>query len=132
MRNQHGSTMAEVLLALFLLAVGILALVGVLAGGLNQMSRSEELTEAAYLARDFFENVRKLDPAVIPENASYDGDTPALDGFPPAPYPGFKIRGRQYNFKVETTRLGDFTVSLKVEVSWPDGGPVKYETYVTR
>lgn len=132
-RRDAGFSLAEMLLALLLLSVGVLALIGVFTGGLNLMSRSEEITSATQVGRNVMEQIKQMDPALIPDNADFDGTVAAnASGFPPAPYPNIERQGRNFDLRVQTERKGPHSVSVLVTVSWQDGGPLKFETYIAK
>ena len=132
-RGIRGFSLAEMLLALGLLSVGLLALIGVLTGGLHLMSKSEEITSATQVARSVIERIKDMEPAAVPENGTFGGSNLAnSSGFPPAPFPTTQSNGRTYDLTVTTTRVGPHTVSLEVTVTWEDGGKLTCETYLTK
>lgn len=139
--NQRGLTLAEVLMAAGLLATVLILLVGVFLGGLRLMQRSEVHTGATSIAREVLEVIEDkggfgalpdtdigIGQGVVFNGANPD---PAIDGFPPLPYPKAERDGREFLIRVETRNLGSSsqTTSPKgnrhtivlVTVSWEEG-----------
>lgn len=54
LRNEKGFTLLEIIAALTILATGILALVYMFSGGLNQVSQAERYLNGVYLAQQKF------------------------------------------------------------------------------
>lgn len=123
-----GLTLAEVLMAVGILAMVLIFVIGVFIGGLNLMERSEVHTDASSIGRELLETIEDEGGfAALPsDDVIFDGKvpTPRVDGFPPEPYPVAQ-RGREYTIRVEVRkppggerRLG----AVLVTVSWDDGG----------
>lgn len=134
----RGYSLAELVLAVGLVAVALLSLMSVFLSGVEMAGRSRDVNLATELARQTLEqlrfNVRKAGLDCIPAGTySYDGrlPTPSTGAaplqFPPAPYPGsgpFKVivTGEELN----PGRLK----AVAVEVVWGASGRVRLETHL--
>jgi type IV pilus assembly protein PilV len=79
--DQSGFTMVEVLIALIVLAIGLLGLAGLQASALRNDQAAFMRTQATVLAYDIADRMRANNAAVIAGNYSYD---PAADPAPVA------------------------------------------------
>ncbi len=127
-------SLVEVMIAVAILAVALLAILGVFIGGLELMAHSQEATVGHEIARAMLEEISAADRSTLPTaNSTFDGTVPTgqtLAGFPPAPYPEVVIDGRRYIISVQTRQVVGTTVSVAVEVSWGQPGGAKLETYL--
>lgn len=126
-RGRHGLTLAEVLFALAIIASVVLVVVGVFAGGIHLMNRSEKRTQASNLGGDLLEQIADEGGfSHLPDvDRVFDGrvpDAPDTSGFPPSPYPA----SGDYTVVVTTRVLTGVTRAVLVEVHW-DSGAVKLE-----
>jgi type II secretory pathway pseudopilin PulG len=114
----RGFTLTEVLLALGLITVALLALVGVLALSLRSSTQNRQATQAAQLAQQLFEEIRR-EGNCPSATVDYTGQ-PAVDGFPPAPYPGVQVEDTEYRLVVHGEPVGGRTglYAVKVNVLW--------------
>lgn len=123
-RRPRGLTLSELLISVGLLAVVILTIVGVFIGGLKLMNNSKVRTGASNIARQVLEAIEDEGGFVaLPDEESlFDGavPTPAVEGFPPAPYPVAQADGRDFTVVVETRNLGARARAVLVTVNWDD------------
>ncbi len=78
MRKQKGFSLIEVLVALVILSISLLALAGLMVQSTRNSSWGNHLTEAATLAQDRFERFRAVRPQTdIPEGTNFDQVTAA-------------------------------------------------------
>lgn len=133
-RRGRGLTVTEVVIALGILAVAILAIVAAFLGALELNSRSLEMSVATQVGRDFLEQAKENGYDKVPEGTfTYQGannDPPTADGFPPAPYPRVQANGRDYTLLVRVSTKGATLKVVAVEVSWGKQGRVILETYL--
>ena len=127
-------TVAEVIMALGILSIAILAIVAGFIGALELNSRSVEMAVATQVGRDFLERVKEQGYDKVPDGTfSYDGannDAPTAQGFPPNPYPRTTANGREHSLLVQVGTKGATLRLVTVEVSWGNKGRVILETYL--
>ena len=127
-------TVAEVVVALGILATAILAIVAGFIGALELNSRSLEMAVATQVGRDFLEQVKEQGYDKVPDgDYSYDGsknDARTAQGFPPDPYPQVTANGRVHSLLVRVTTKGATLKVVVVEVSWGNQGRIILETYI--
>ena len=114
---ERGFTLAEVVVALALTALSVLCLISVLIGSLRLLETSQEVTEATSLGRRLMENLQSFRP--LPEG-EFDGrlnQPPDARGFPPAPYPGCKLKF-DYRARVLVRHLDAWRDSVRVDIFW--------------
>jgi hypothetical protein len=127
-------TVAEVIMALGILATAILAIVAGFLGALELNSRSVEMAVATQVGRDFLERVKEQGYDRVPEGtftfrgASNDPRT-AL-GFPPDPYPRVTANERDHCLLVRVGTKGATLKVVSVEVTWGTKGRIILETYL--
>lgn len=117
MGSRKAMTLAEILLAVGLLAVAILALVALNTGGLRLMSSGRQHLAATDLAERVLDGARELGYSRIPVPKSFPPDANS-EGFPPAPYPGQQIDGYDYQISVKTQQVKNHLKSVEVKVSY--------------
>ena len=116
--SRRGFNLAEVLLAVFLITLALLAVVGVFTASLPFLSHNREAATASALARSLHEEM--LARGGLPTTPTlFRGSVPdpPVAGFPPAPYPRQQVEGRDYDFEVrvdpeEVPPLGERAQSL--------------------
>ena len=117
----RGLTLAEVVVATGLLTVVVVIVMGVFIGGLRLMSLSEQRTQATQMAQAMLESIADQGgfQALPDVDSAFDGKVPdaAVDGFPPAPYPG----NENLVIAVRTRVLTDTTRAALVTVRWASG-----------
>lgn len=116
---RRGINLAEIMLAVGILAVAMLALIGVFTSGLRLLAQSRDSQTATQLARQVLEQVRVS--GNVPHNAlTFDGSTPtpAVAGFPPAPYPTATVANLPFTLFVTTQPIRPDFVAVRVEVRW--------------
>lgn len=113
----RGLTLLEILLATALLSIAVLALMGVHLEGLRLARQGRDLTRATDLATALLEVTQDLGYHQIPPDATFQG-APAVNGFPPEPYPEVTLDGQRYQLKVVTQSRDLHLKSVLVEVSW--------------
>ena len=74
MRNERGFTLISVLIAVVILAIGILALAKTSAGVVRASAQASTRTEAVSVARAYMEDVRSRTPANLVSEAAVSVD----------------------------------------------------------
>lgn len=122
------------MLAVGLLAVAVLAVVGVFTSSLELMHHSENHSVASELGRELFETIRASGGyAFIPAGSNrFDGraNQPKVSGFPPDPYPEIQVDGRRYQFVVSVEEHPDLpdVRGVRIEIYWGTRGRTVLET----
>lgn len=125
-------SLAEVIIAVGVLAIAILAITGMFTRGFIMLGQSRQVTEATNAGQALLETMTARDPAEISEGV-FDGRIPTPPnsdiGFPPAPYPRTE---QGYPMVVRASRTGapPGTVSVIVEVHYSQNSKVTLATYV--
>lgn len=129
MRSRRGFNLAEVILALGILAFAFIVLVTLMAGGLRQLSQSAQYSQAQSLARQQLERIRAECYGL--SDCSFDGriGQTAVNGFPPPPYPGVTT-DQPYKLVVGVHKLNDRLRNYWVEVYWEPHHHLRAETLV--
>lgn len=117
--HDHGFTLTELLVAITILVVGLLAISGVAPTAHTTVSISEQDTQALAFAQRRLEQLRAL-----PYSSLRDG----LYGDPP-PAPGFK---QSYNVNPPVGPAVSGLKQLTVTVSSPRNRPVQLLTLITQ
>lgn len=127
-------TVAEIIMALGIIATAILAIVAGFIGAIELNSRSVELAVATQVARDFLERVKEQGYDQVPEGTfTFQGannDALTAKGFPPAPYPKVQANDREHTLLVRVGTKGATLKVVTVEVNWGNQGRVILETYI--
>lgn len=122
LRNARGFTLLEILVALVLLALGLLSVAGLMAGIMQGNSFSSKVTTATTLAQDKLEDIQKL---------GYRG-TPATDTTVTENYNS--ITGYRLYKRVTNIDVGNPSTNMKlatVTVLWDsDAHRVTARTYL--
>lgn len=113
----RGVTLIEILLAVALVAVAILALIGLNTGGLRLMTKGRAQVNAIDLAERQLDSISELGYSQIKVGKAYAGSS-AEDGFPPAPYPLATLEGNQYHLAVEAYQQDDNLIRVRVLVTF--------------
>lgn len=113
----RGFTLAELLLSLGLISLALLALVGVLSICLRSSTQNRQAIQAGQLCQQLFENIRQQGSCPT-SNVDYNGQ-PALQGFPPAPYPAVQVEDTDYRLTVSSQPVASraHLYSVRVHVS---------------
>ena len=119
-RARRGMTLIEVILALAILGMGLVALMATTAQGLNAGRRSKRYE----ISRELLGRVELEDPVQLEEDiedAEGDGD-----------FEGAEYREYRWNRTVEIVGLEeDALYMITTSVTWPDGPSNRAETIVT-
>lgn len=135
--RSRGLTLLEVMLALGVVAVAMLALAAVFISGLDLIARSKEIAVATELGREVVEqtklNVRQLGFDFIPPgDYVYNGKNgdPALGTpqFPPLPYPSIVTAESEFFIVVSGTQTSADLRRMVVEVHWGERSKIVLET----
>lgn len=129
--RRRGVTLTEILMAMGILAVAILALIATFISGTHLVANSQEVATATQLTRTELERIRDMGYNLIPEaDITFDGRNPdaAVSGFPPAPYPG--PPGSDYRMVVTVEQRGYYLKSVAVETHWGLGHRVVLQAYI--
>lgn len=107
------------MLAVGILAIAMLALIGVFTTGLKLLAQSRDSQTATQLARELMEQTR-ASGNVCRTAQVFDGSvpTPPINGFPPPPYPAANVGGLPFTFVVRTTPVRPDLIGVQVEVRW--------------
>lgn len=138
---RRGYSLMELVLALGVVTVAVLALITVFISGLELSARSRDLATATELARAVMErtklNLRTAGFAYVPAGSyTFDGRAPAprvgappLD-FPPDPYPGVpNLNGQRYSVLVTGSEPNPGKLKeMRVEVLFGPSSRVVVET----
>lgn len=117
-RRRHGFTIVSVMMAIILLAVGLLSLAGANAQTITMQTLSQNRTSAIAIARGYLEHVRTRDPwSIVSESAvSLNSDGQVASG-------GAFVR----TLTVTTVRTN--LIRIVVDVRYPRGAqPVQLTT----
>ena len=118
-RTARGFTLIEILIALTLLAIGLLGMAGLTVGIMRGNSLSKEVTTATALAQDKMEDIKRL---------GYNGATAQSEGY--NSIAGYTHYRRDTVIDVDTPNIGMKTVT--VTVYWDsDAASVAVETFLT-
>ena len=116
-------------MALSLVAVAVLAILGVYSIGLKQSTDAEKILKATEMAKELLESTRELDFTQVPDtNVQFDGRSgapPHSPVFPPAPYPERNGQG----VLVIVDQVGPTLKSVCVKVYYREGRSVDLQTY---
>jgi prepilin-type N-terminal cleavage/methylation domain-containing protein len=106
-----GFSLIEVLVALVILSISLLALAGLMVQSTRNSSWGSHLTEAATLAQDRLERFRAVRPQTdIPEGTNFDKVTPPS--------------GIEYTRTWTVTTNGTSTLrTITITITWTDSGP---------
>ncbi len=134
-KSRRGLALAEVVLAVGILAVAVLSLVLVFTKGMTFLLQSNQVAGATDVGREFLEVVRSNGYAFV-SPGTYDGRIPTAQnggtGFPPAPYPVGARSDQNYTLVVQADTAGmpPNTIAVKVDVYWNARGKVSLQTYL--
>lgn len=130
-RRAPAISLIEIMLCIGLLAVLMVFVFSVIVGGLQMQTRAESVEQASSVAREQIESIKARPFEII--EGSFDGKagSPALDGFPPPPYPSV-IRGAEYFLSVDVVAVDERVWYCKVAVETSDRRMTTMETYLKR
>lgn len=124
-RINGGFTLSEVMISVGLLAVAVLAVIGLFTGAIQMQAQSQERAEAEAVARDIMERIRAAPSNVPPAPATWIGgeftSTPVDAGppaFPPLPYP-YDSGGYSVDVYLENASRPDMKL-VRVVIRWKD------------
>jgi Tfp pilus assembly protein PilV len=125
----RGFTLAEVLLAVCLFAVAVLALVGVFSMSLRLGAQNRDAVQAGQLAQRLFEEIRA--GSRCPAAAVTFSGAAAVNGFPPAPYPSTVVGERRYDVEVTSTPVSGVgkLYSVQTRIRWGGRHQAHFQTY---
>jgi prepilin-type N-terminal cleavage/methylation domain-containing protein len=123
MNTRRGFTLISVMIAVVILAIGVLALSRTLAGSMKANSRAGLRTIALDIARQRMEFLRSQPPRTMGDFA----ETSGVD----VDERGRVVNGGKYRRTVVVTDVRTALVSVTVRVAYPNGtAPVELVTYV--
>ena len=128
--RQRGLSLLEILFALVLVTVAVLAVVSVYIGGMRLSAKGERLFIASETGKAVLERIREAGFSEIPDGTrTFDGrsNDPQLGDFPPPPYPA---QG-DYPILVETHLQEANLKSVTVRVFYDKDNSVVLQTYFT-
>lgn len=134
--DPRGFTLSEVMVAIGLLAVALLAVISLFTAALRLQAQLQERTEAASLGRELMERIRAA-PGTVPAapRSWYGGemeDTPYDLGpprFPPAPYPFHN--GYSLDVELEDAPRPGMKL-VRVGVRWKGGKKLAFQTFIPK
>ena len=113
------------MLSVGLLAVAVLAVIGLFTGAIQMQAQSQERAEAEAVARDMMERIRAAPSNVPPAPGTWIGgeltSTPVAAGppdFPPPPYP-YDKGGYSVDVYLENSSRPDMKL-VRVAIRWKD------------
>jgi len=118
MNKQSGFSLLEMMIAMFLLMVGFLAVITVLWSSAQSGSFSRNMTTAANLNQDIMERLTSLSYASLPVTADFVDYTNAN--------PMASVFSRQT--KVQENTVANLK-TITVKISWNDHGKTKTRLY---
>lgn len=128
--------MAEVLLAVGLLATTVLTVMALFSIGIKLSTQNRDSVTAAQLGNSLLE---RLVSGTIPLPAGavvFDGSVPQAQasGFPPAPYPRQSVDNNEFTFWVSSEPVPSLThiILVVVEVRWHDHKKVRLQAFYYR
>lgn len=133
-KGQGGFTLSEVMISVGLLAVALLAVIGIFTSAIKLQSQSQERSAATDWARRLIERIRAT-PSNVPAApfSWYGGEmasTPTFPGppqFPPLPYP--YIDGFSFDVHLEPSPRPGVKL-VKVVVHWDEGKQLELQTLI--
>jgi type II secretory pathway pseudopilin PulG len=131
-RSNKGVTLAELVVAMGIVSVALLAIMGVLIQSTGALNSDRKISTASQLARQVMEAVRAGGHLTIPEGTvTFDGraDHPKVNDFPPDPYPGVKVDEGEFHISVTAERKPPNLKSVTVEVYWDVDKKVALQSY---
>jgi len=121
-RSTKGFTLIEILIAVTLLAIGLLGMAGLTVGVMKGNSVSSQLTAATALAQDKMEDIKRMKYGDVTPANLLPEDYNSISG-----YANYK---RDTDIDVDTPSVGMKTVT--VTVSWDsDASSIAVETILT-
>ncbi len=126
--RRRALSLLEVLIAMGIVAVGLLTMVGVYLSGIQLMARGEQITLSSEVGRRFLEQVKAAGFDTIPNgNSHFDGRTndPLQGTFPPVPYPA----EGPYRLEVLTEQPETKLKAVTVRVFYDGPSHVMLQTY---
>jgi type IV pilus modification protein PilV len=103
LRGEDGFTMVEIMVAMVLLVIGVLAMLVIVEGGLTSTSRTTAREQATNLARDLVERSRQVPYASTTLGAAPAALAAALPETPTVSGGTFVVRRRNINYTVTVT-----------------------------
>lgn len=115
-RSTKAVTLLEILIAMCLVSMAVLAILAVYTSGLKLSAKGEKMVKATEIAQSTLETIRELGYDKIPEPqttfSGKKGDPQTDEGFPPAPYPGESDYPIQVTAGIKETDLKSVTVRV--------------------
>jgi type IV pilus modification protein PilV len=103
LRGEDGFTMVEIMVAMVLLVIGVLAMLVIVEGGLTSTSRTTAREQATNLARDLVERSRQVPYASTTLTAAPAALAAALPEAPTVSGGTFTVRRRNIDYTVTVT-----------------------------
>ena len=132
--KSRGLALAELLLAVGMLAAILIMMVAVMGNGLRWQASSRSYSLAHSAGRDLLERIKEGGANVLPAPQTFDGRVaqPAVGSpaFPPAPYPGFTTDHETFSYVVTVAQVQPGLQSVKIETYWDSQHKVTLETYL--
>lgn len=134
MSRRGGFTLAEVIISVGLLSIGLLAVIGLFTSAIKMQNQLQQRDNASRVARDLLERICAV-PGTVPDaprtwiggelsSDPYDAGPPA---FPPAPYPfaeGFALDVYLDNSPRDGMKY------IKVVSRWGNGKKLELQTLI--
>jgi len=126
MKNNHGFTLIEIMIAIFLLAVALLGLAAVTTSVIKGNSFSQTLTTATTLAKDKMEELKATSYTALPTGGTTVTDYASADGTVQTSSTGSYYK-REWNGNVTGTAPNTIN-AITVTVTWSFGRTVELKT----
>ena len=129
MSSPRAFTLAEVVMAIGILAFAFVTVITLMVGGLRQLEQSNQYSQAQSLARQQLESIRSQGYAL--DSCLYDGriPNPPVAGFPPPPYPGVSNE-QPYKIVVKVDKFSSRLCNCWVDVYWGPRHHLRAESIV--
>lgn len=132
--KRKGLSLAELVLAVGLLAGVLILMVSVMGNGLRWQANSRGYSLAYSAGRDLLERIREGGASVLPAPQIFDGRigqaSVGAPPFPPAPYPKVVTDHETFSYVVKVSLVQPGLFSVQVDTYWDNQRKVSLETYV--
>lgn len=128
---REGATLAEIIVALGVVSIALLAIMGVLIKSTGALRADRKVAQASNIARQVLEAVRAGGIEIPAGTVTFDGRTgqAPVNDFPPAPYPQTTNEEGDFFVVVEVKPRPPSLKSVTVSVYWDVETRVTLQSY---